>query len=112
MVYSDIESVKEQPDSMSEEPDVGKYVLIKFTTGKTIQFYISLIIKYKPDEKCYTVKYLRKIGNGVFSWPIADDISDVTRLDIQDVLSKPQVGRRGELKFILNHLNVPINNIR
>ncbi|CAK1601538.1 unnamed protein product [Parnassius mnemosyne] len=93
------------------ERGVDKYVLVKFSTSKLAKYYIGLVIKYNDLERVYTIKYLRKNSKGTFYWPLVDDVSEITLLDVEKTLPNPQVGRRGTLKFDLDNLGVLLSNI-
>lgn len=77
---------------------IEKYVLVKFLGGKNAKYYAGKVIDIINNQ--YTVKYSRKNSNGSFSWLLVDDIFSINVLDIEKVLPKLQVGRRGELRFI------------
>jgi len=107
-VNDEIDFEKENNDC---EVGIDRYVLVKFTSSKLVKYYIGLVTDYNDLERVYTVKDLRKNLKGTFYWPAVDDFSEVTLLDIEHTLSHPQVGRRGELKFHLDDLDVALSNI-
>lgn len=90
--------------------EIGEYVMVKFLAGKVYRYYIGLITGYNPEEIIYTTKYLRKNTKGISSWPLVDDVSEITLLDIEKILPKPQVGRRGRLIFNIK-FHVPMADI-
>lgn len=98
----------EEDKSSNDKLEVEDYVLVKFLSGKNSKYYVGKIIECVDNE--LTIKYLRKNQKGSFSWPPVDDISVITRLDIEKKLPKPIIGRRGELKFIID-CKIPMCNI-
>nr|XP_049693406.1 uncharacterized protein LOC126053967 [Helicoverpa armigera] len=107
---SDLEEITSLDNLMEENdnPAIGDYALVKFLSGKNAKYYVGKIIDYKDNE--FIAKYLRKNSKGFFSWPLVDDVSTITRLDIEKKLPKPLVGRRGELKFNID-CKIPMSNI-
>lgn len=45
------------------EPDVNDYVLVKFSTKKTLLHYIGRVIGCNKENDLFTVDFLRKKGN-------------------------------------------------
>ena len=87
--------------------EVGKWVLVKFTTKRTCKHYIGkIILKNKVDSSL--VKFTRKVGS-TFTWPELEDICEVSDDDIEMTLPDPKVGRRGELAFSVSFANFNIN---
>ncbi|CAG4958392.1 unnamed protein product [Parnassius apollo] len=109
-MYEELEQNIDKENDMYEI-GIDKYVLVKFSTSKLAKYYIGLVIKYNDLERVYTIKYLRKNSKGTFYWPLVDDVSEITLLDVEKTLPNPQVGRRGTLKFDLDNLGVPLSNI-
>lgn len=110
-----LEEINEEIDFEKENSDceigIDKYVLVKFSTTKLVKYYIGLVTDYNSSDRVYTIKYLRKNLKGTFYWPAVDDTSVITLLDVEKTLPRPQVGRRGELRFDLDDLGVALSNI-
>ncbi|CAG5011563.1 unnamed protein product [Parnassius apollo] len=87
-------NLTEEDNYTDDKIGIGDYVLVKFLSGKNAKYYVGKIIDCNNNE--FT--------------PLVEDISVITRLDIQKKLPKPIVGRRGELKFSID-CKIPMSNI-
>lgn len=100
--------VMEEDNSSDDNLGVGDYALVKFSSGKNAKYYVGKIIDCKDNE--FTAKYLRKNSKGTFSWPQVDDVSIITRPDIEKKLPKPSISLCGVLKFNID-CKIPMSNI-
>lgn len=77
---------------------VGSFIVVQFPTKKTIRHFIGTILEISKTDDIFRTKFLRKSEKG-YSFPVIDDISDVTFVDIMKILSKPTISRRGYYSF-------------
>lgn len=80
------DSTEEDQDLPSDGFEVHDFVIVKFSTKKTIVHYAGLITDKYEDE--YKIKYLRKKGNK-FYFPTIEDTSMVASKDLIKKLSVP-----------------------
>jgi hypothetical protein len=82
----------DDPIAETREPNVGDYVLVKFS-GKTPVFYVGKILKQKDEDGDFEISYLRKSVKdpSKFMFPVEPDIASVAETDITIVLPQPLI---------------------
>lgn len=69
------------------EIHLGSFVLVKFTTKKTCQYYVGKVLKLIGEEE-YEISFMRRHGNK-FVFPVVEDTSSVLLQDIELHLPDP-----------------------
>lgn len=112
-IEDSIEETSEPEDNSNEEErstlalDINSYILVKFRLEKRNKYYIGQIVEV-IDSYSYKVKFLRNKGNCKFAWPITDDISLITKDDIENVIPTLLHERRGIKTFDILNFNYKI----
>lgn len=80
----------------------GDWLLVKFATKKTIKYFVAQIQEISDMNEPF-VKFARKANSkrkgSVFIFPETDDMSLISNDDIECILPKPAVCRRGQFQF-------------
>lgn len=84
-------------ENIFTDVEVGSYALIRFSTKKTVKYYIGKIVDQNDDG--FEVKFLRKTKANKFCWPHVDDVAMVEENDIERILPNPQIDHWGKLSF-------------
>lgn len=71
---------------------VGNYVVAEFLTKKSTKHFVGLITDKQDSE--YEIKFLKHIGNSMFSYPQIDDVCFIEQDQIKSILSQPAIDNR------------------
>lgn len=80
--YSDEEFTSQNADNFENEVKVGKYVLVKFLTKKSVVHFVGLVTEKSDDN--VLVRFMRqKPDQNVFIFP---DINDESLVNVEDIV--------------------------
>lgn len=88
----DPESPEHEQEEVIDEPDVGKWVIVKYLYNKKIRHFVGNILSKADDG--WEIKFLKGYKQN-FIWPEIDDIDIVIQENIVQYLPNPKRGRRG-----------------
>lgn len=102
MLAARFEQEEEEENEEIRAAKVGAWVLVTFSTKKSVMHYVGQILELNQENDDYLVKFVHKCkGDNSFVWPEKEDLSVVPRNDIIIVLPEPQIDRRGKVHFKL-----------
>lgn len=81
-------SEESDEDFHTKKPRENDWVLVKYTTKKTVKRFVGQIQQVKEDK--FTVKFARKVAESKFKWPEITDMDEIDE-DQVEILLKPPV---------------------
>lgn len=105
----EMEISNEKDLNVRQNIKVGTWVLVEFATKKTKKHFVGQIVEITVED--LKIKFTRKKEDtlkSIFYWPEVEDESVVNEDSVVKLLPEPNLGRRGELIFLLgfNSFNI------
>jgi hypothetical protein len=75
---------------LEKEVKVEDWIVVKFSTKKTVRRFVGVVIEWTKKGENLTVRFAKKVDESRFKWPEQEDISEIDVEQIDARLNPPE----------------------